>query len=748
MFPALDIKAMNPPMNITVIRDNDGLEKLKDFFSRVKEVGYDIETNVVSDLYTRYIRTLQFGNLTEQYVIDLLPFAERFAESTGNPSVEAAVLILKSAQEGKVVHLGHGEVSLREAVLGEIIRTIKPVLDSKEWLKLTHGGQFEYEMTKLRLKIRMWNIWDTMLAERVLLCGLVPANAEGFFAMDDLLRKYAKVNIDKGLQKSFDDLGKQLTEDQFIYAALDTRLPFGIRAHQMKKLEKDGLVATAQVEFDALPAFGDMRVNGFYCNAERWLKKAAKNAAELKTIIAKMDEVFIPIVGEAIMPVHDLVRMEVEWRDCTDKTMRAVNRKAFLVARGQISEFKRACEKYEGRAAINYSSNDQLLAALRKMGYGPKALPNTNDTTLEKHKGDIVIDLIREYRTYNKAVDSYGPEFLKKYVSAITGRIHSRINQIGAMTGRTSSDSPNIQNVPQDADYRSCFMARPGYKIITVDVSGCELRIVTDMSGEPVWLEAFNNDWDVHSLGAAAVYPDKWRALADPDCTFYKCKKKCKCKGHKGKEKTQIKALNFGVIYGLSWKGYARDSGKSKTEAETDLLNFRRWIPVLWGYLEKLSDDATWKHESRTTLGRRRIFMPPTTEEATKRAINYLKKIKSPRQLPTMDEVNKEKAMMWASIGREGRNAPIQGGNADLMKLAMGCGFDENGKPFLWHTLEQEHGAWMENLVHDELVVEAPEATSQATADAIQDAIMRAGHEIYKKVKMESEANIADCWEK
>jgi DNA polymerase I-like protein with 3'-5' exonuclease and polymerase domains len=103
---------------------------------------------------------------------------------------------------------------------------------------------------------------------------------------------------------------------------------------------------------------------------------------------------------------------------------------------------------------------------------------------------------------------------------------------------------------------------------------------------------------------------------------------------------------------------------------------------------------------------------------------------------------------MWSSIEREGRNAPVQGGNGDLIKLAMGCGFDSNGKPFLWHILEPEFGGLLENLVHDELVTEGPEEHAEEIQDATQDAILRAGREIYKDVDMESESHIDDCWSK
>src|ERR1039457_5192871 len=121
-------------------------------------------------------------------------------------------------------------------------------------------------------------------------------------------------------------------------------------------------------------------------------------------------------------------------------------------------------------------------------GITAQKLPHTNDKTLDKlatvgepggvgyKKGLRVIDLVRDFRELQKAISNYGTDFLKDYISTITGRIHSSINQIGAETGRTSSDNPNIQNIPKDPAYRHCFKARKGYKMITTDVAGCELR--------------------------------------------------------------------------------------------------------------------------------------------------------------------------------------------------------------------------------------------------------------------------------
>jgi DNA polymerase-1 len=735
-YKSLDISALNPPMNVTLVDTNEKLSLITDFFSRKKTFGFDVETNVVKDINDRYVRTIQVGDREEQYVINLLAFAQAYAEMTGNSSPEAAMWVLKHAQR---------ESKLREDVFGPIIAALRPALESRDWLKLGHFLQFEYENSRMGFGLRPWHFWDTMIAEQVLLCGLVAAKTVGYFALDDLMRKYGKVNIDKSLQTSFDDLGKPLTPEQIIYAALDVRLVFSIRDKQMRLLELDGLTPTAQVEFDAIPAFGDMRVHGFFCHKESWMDVFRDKLKELTSVIKQLDELFIPVVGRFVMPTYDLNSMETRWRLETDKELRAKYRRAYLVARGEISEAKKVQEEYQGEAAINYDSNQQLRAALLKMGIKARSLPDTNDKTLEKLQKHPAVKLVRQLRGLSKAVGTYGEEFIKKYISTISGRIHSSINQIGAGTGRTSSDNPNIQNIPSDEAYRACFKAREGYKIITVDISGCELRIAADMSNERVWLEAFEKDWDVHAMGAEDAYPEIWKQKAEPDCAYYRNKHKCKCKAH-NEVRTPIKSRNFGVIYGLGEVGYANNTGKTRPEAHKDLVRFQKWVPTLWKFLEGLSTYATMNLESRTTLGRRRLFKRPTFDRARKHWIQKYRK-KYGRD-PIDAEVRREMAGMWASIGRAARNAPVQGGNGDLIKLAIGCGFDSNGKPFLWHTLEPKYEGKLENLVHDELVTESPEQNAEAISELIQDCITRAGAEIYKSVIMKSDAHIDDHWSK
>jgi DNA polymerase I-like protein with 3'-5' exonuclease and polymerase domains len=103
---------------------------------------------------------------------------------------------------------------------------------------------------------------------------------------------------------------------------------------------------------------------------------------------------------------------------------------------------------------------------------------------------------------------------------------------------------------------------------------------------------------------------------------------------------------------------------------------------------------------------------------------------------------------MIAARKREAGNLPIQGSGADMMKEAMGCGFDSNGKPYLWHLLEPEYGALLENYVYDEFVTESPEANSEAVSSEVSDAIIRAAAEFVTIIPMESEGAIAKRWRK
>jgi DNA polymerase-1 len=728
---------LSPPLNYTLISDVAGLEKVTEFFKRKSVFTIDVETNMVNNFFERKIRTIQVGDREEQYVIDVLAFAK----------------------DGVTLASGLGAY-IPAVCFRPITDCLRPALESKSWLKLGHNLQFDYECLKWCLGLRMWNLYDTMMAEKVIYAGKIDFKVKGFWALGDLVARYCGLKISKEEQTKF-DLVNPLTTSQLEYCALDCRLPFSLKNGQSTHLTKGDLYRAAQIEFDAIPAFADMHLNGIKLDVTAWNKQLDGVRADHHKNIAKMDEFFLPIVGNKSIPEYDLDELEKVWRTTKDKELRADARKKFMASKKHLKECKENFDKYEGEAAINYGSNPQLLKALRNLGYDGKKLPDTNDRTLKKaskhplwdldktKKEDPdftkvdVIDVLRLYRETKKVLDSY-EAWEKDHIDPNTGRIHSQINQLGASTGRTSSKEPNIQNIKRGSDWRACFVAEDGWKMITMDYNGCELRILAEYSREKSFLDAFLQDWDVHSVGAEILFGDEWKNAAEPGCAYYAKHEKCKCKAHK-ELRDSVKALNFGIAYGMEKKKLAEAINKTEEFAEKLLLKYRATFPTLIAYLTESAKSAVNKMESRTLSGRRRLFTKPTWETAKALVIADMK---DKTIAPSTKKISQKYKAMFMSIEREGKNTPIQGSNADLAKIAMGCGIDESGVGFMWHELETKYQAKLVNFVHDEFVVEVKPELADECFKYIGDCMTRSGKVLIKLIPMTWEGKITDRWSK
>jgi DNA polymerase-1 len=735
---------LSPPLNVTVISDAAELEKVASFFKRKSVFTIDVETNVTKTFVNRTIRTIQVGDKEEQYIIDLLDFVDGYSRT----AVDG--LALESSM-GKYAH---------HKCFDKVVDTLRPALESKDWLKVGHNLQFDYEMLKWCLGLRMWNLYDTMMAEMVIYAGKIDFKIKGFWALDDCVARYTGLLISKEEQKSF-DLISPLTTKQIEYCALDCRLPFAVKSGQNAHLTKGDLWRACQIEFDAIPAFADMHLNGIKLDIQAWNKQLDGVRADHHKNIAKMDEFFLPIVGHKEIPEYDLEELEKVWRTTKDKSLRAEARKKFMSCKKHLKECKENFDKYEGQAAINYGSNPQLITALRKLGYDGKKLPDTNDRTLKKSskhpmwdldkakKEDPdftkvdVIDVLRLYRETKKILDSY-EAWEKDFIDPVTGRIHSKIKQLGASTGRSSSTNPNIQNIKRGSDWRACFVAETGWKMITMDYNGCELRILAEYSREKAFLDAFLQDWDVHSVGAEILFGDEWKNAAEDGCAYYTKHEKCKCKGHKDL-RDSVKALNFGIAYGMEKKKLAEAINKTEEFAEQLLKKYRATFPTLIAYLTESAKSAVTKMESRTLSGRRRLFNKPTWDIA-KALVIADQKDKS--IVPSTKKISQKYKSMFMSIEREGKNTPIQGSNADLAKIAMGCAIDGNGTGFMWHELETKYQAKLVNFVHDELVVEVKPEFADECYKYVGDCMTRSGKELVKLIPMTSEGAISDRWKK
>lgn len=786
---------MSPPINTRLIANEADLGYVADFLSRTPIFGFDLETNIADSFIHRKIRTIQVGSKTEQYVIDLWELAGRDQE------------YLRDLQghRGKAVPTSGPFQRLREVLV--------PALDSKTHLKVGHNLEFEYETISWCLGIYPWHLYCTYLAEKVLYAGLVPFKIRGFWALDDLCARYFHLKISKEEQKGFWPDGtplEPLTQSQIVYTGLDTRLPLGVRAYQVPALEKHGLTKTAQIEFDAIPAFRDMHINGVFLDKDMWMAVVEKKRAQHAENVAKLDAMFLPIVGEKKPPMsdEDLAVLEKAWADLgadspeevaikeqikqtKDKEQKALlraerdrlaearkekrkaAREVFSEASKYRTWYRKEGPKMEGKAAINLGSPAQIEAALLKVkGINKTNLKDTNDKTLKKLADKFpIVKAITDYRETQKLLGSYGEEYVN-FISPETGRVHAHFNQLEAETGRTSSDNPNLQQVPKLEDlldeaiaaifhveagkklavYRACFRARPGWKLITRDLDGCELRIMADAAGETIWIDAFNRKEDIHELVAFNVTvrtkgEPQWMAWSLPGCKFNEKRKKCDCPEHK-KKRDQNKSVNFGVAYGLSVYGLMDQLNCDEQTASEILKAWHAANPTLSTALERWSEEAQMKGEARTPLGRRRLFKKPSFAEAREKLILDWRE-KGWEGFPTNGQVAKKLKAILSSIRRAGGNHKIQGGNADLVKLAIGCGEDPQGVAYLWHhTRPDKDFAYLENLVHDEVVYEAREADAPKAEELVGDALERAGAEFVKSVRMTTDGHIDDYWRK
>ncbi len=309
------------------------------------------------------------------------------------------------------------------------------------------------------------------------------------------------------------------------------------------------------------------------------------------------------------------------------------------------------------------------------------------DELQDKHP---MIDLIREYREIAKLKSTYA-DALPDQVNAATGRVHTSYNQTGSVTGRLASSDPNLQNIPIRTELgrriRQAFIPFPGNLLLGVDYSQIELRIVAHIAEDKAMIEAFLNDEDIHQATASAIY-----RVDLEDVT--------------GDMRRHAKAVNFGLIYGMSPFGLSRSTDLTLAEAEDFVDAYFTQYPGVKGYLEKIRGQASAQGYVATLLGRRRYF-PQLLKDAS------------------VSEVVRSRAM------REAINAPIQGTAADIMKIAM--------LKLPKQLAEGGYRARMLLQVHDELVFDCPENELEAVAGIVRET-MQSAFELVVPLKTDAKA--------
>ncbi|HIF9294927.1 TPA: DNA polymerase I [Photobacterium damselae] len=560
--------------------------------------------------------------------LEQLKSAEAFAFDTETDSLDYMVANLVgvsfAVEEGKAAYVpvAHDYLDAPEQLDRDwVLAQLKPLLEDPNQAKI--GQNLKYDASVIaRYGIEMQGIkYDTMLE------SYVYNSVVGRHDMDSLALRYLEhKNI------SFEEIagkGKgQLTFNQIDleqagpYAAEDADITLRLHNALYPKVSADEklLHVFSDIEMPLVPVLSRMERTGV-------LIDSMKLSAQSQEIAQRLDE---------------------------------LEKRAFEIA---DQEF-------------NLSSPKQLQAILfEKMGLPvlkktPSGTPSTNEEVLQELALDYPLPkLILEYRGLAKLKSTYTDK-LPKMVNPATGRVHTSYHQAVTATGRLSSSDPNLQNIPVRNDegrrIRQAFIAPQGYKVLAIDYSQIELRIMAHLSGDKALLDAFCHGKDIHAATAAEILGLPLDQVSS-------------------EQRRRAKAINFGLIYGMSAFGLAKQLDMGRGEAQEYMNTYFERYPGVLEYMETTRTVASEQGYVETLFGRRL----------------YLPDIKSRNGL-------RRKAAERAAI-----NAPMQGTAADIIKRAMVL-VDE------WIGQQESGRVRLLMQVHDELVFEVQESEIESVAQEIK----------------------------
>ncbi|WP_206482911.1 DNA polymerase I [Thalassotalea sp. G2M2-11] len=324
----------------------------------------------------------------------------------------------------------------------------------------------------------------------------------------------------------------------------------------------------------------------------------------------------------------------------------------------------------------------------------PKGAPSTAEEVLQELALDYPLPkVILENRGLSKLKSTYTDK-LPLMVDRTTGRVHTSYHQAVAATGRLSSTDPNLQNIPirseEGRKIRHAFIAPKDHKIVAIDYSQIELRIMAHLSDDPGLLDAFSQGKDVHQATAAEIFSVELEQVTSD-------------------QRRSAKAINFGLIYGMSAFGLAKQLGIARNKAQQYMDTYFERYPRIHSYMEETRQKATEQGYVETLFGRR-LYLP---------------------------EIKSKNAMRRKGAERAAINAPMQGTAADIIKKAM-LAVDQ------WIVEQDDPRIKMTMQVHDELIFEIHQDIVESVTEKLVEIMNNA---VELNVPLIAEAGIGDNWE-
>lgn len=494
--------------------------------------------------------------------------------------------------------------------LSYVLQKLQPLLENPRQIKISHHLKYDHEIMA-NYNIKMFGSnFDTMLASYVLNSVASRHN------MDTL----ALEHLGKTTIKYEDVAGKGAKQITFNKVELDKATEYAAE--------------DADVTFQLYEEF-------------------ASRLASIPSLQAVFSEIEMPLVSVLAAMERRGVLLDIPSLNTQSQEIGAhlhtLEQQAFILA-GQ--EFNLGSPKQLQEILFEKLQ----LPIIEKT---PTGQPSTGEAVLQELALSYELPkLLLEHRSLSKLKSTYTDK-LPLQVNARTGRVHTSYQQAVTATGRLSSTDPNLQNIPirntEGKKIRAAFIAPAGYKIVSADYSQIELRIMAHLSGDKTLIDTFKQGLDVHRATAAEVFGVPLDMVTD-------------------EQRRHSKAINFGLIYGMSAFGLAKQIDSDRTTAEHYIETYFQRFPGVRSYMDSTRKLAAEQGFVETLYGRR-LYLP---------------------------DIKSSKVMLRRAAERAAINAPLQGAQSDIIKKAMITIFD-------WLQSEAQD-AHMIMQVHDELVFEIPDA--------------------------------------
>lgn len=544
-----------------------------------------------------------------------------------------------------------------------------------------HNAKFDLKFIYNRTQILLRKVYDTMTAEAVLNSG----KGKTFYGLAELAEKYCDVFMDKESRKEFINFPKDqpFTENQFIYAARDVKVLPEIFAKQWQEFTETNQQQICALEMELLPIVAKMEFDGIRLDTKMWLEIEAEQIIKRDRITNEFSNKIVEFLVHSPFPnALELVKAAhlLQKNKFTKKMIKFLE---------EITDF----ENFRGwlKEHFNVKSNQQLLAIFNMMGV---ECPDTNEKTLEDFKEYPIVSELLDIRDVNKKIDQYGSNFLKA-IHFQTGKIHTEYLTVGTQTGRFSSTNPNLQNVPRKGGYRECFIPEEGYVFVAVDYSQQEYRLAGAVSTEPVIIEAYKSGSDMHTA-TGKIVARKDEITSD--------------------ERNTGKTVNFAILYGSTEYGLRHNLRIELNEAKDIIDRFWDGYPRLSKFMEVAGNKILERGFSVTPLKRRRY------------------NVAKPLMMNTY-QYNK-----WRDrVLREGKNHIIQGGGADIIKLAMVEIFNRNPFGDMLKLCLQ---------IHDEIVAQVHASIAEKAKAFIISVMEEVEQRFLGQIPAQADGKIKERWSK